>query len=151
MLISRRTDLDPTAEIAKMFPHPFHLSYVVTLAPHQLSTDLHVVNPIPSSLPAVAEKLSGAAQAVASALPASIAPSTSNIQGETDAAKTASELKFQALLHTYIRVEDASKVKIKGLKQGLTYVDKTKGGSLETWQGGDLTIQQETDRWVAYP
>ena len=26
------------------FPHEFKLSYVVTLAPHQLSTDLHVVN-----------------------------------------------------------------------------------------------------------
>jgi len=144
--VSIRLHLDPTAEIAKTFPHPFSLSYVVTLAPHQLATDLHVVNPLPSSLPAVAQKVTDAAQSVASALPASIAPSASSIQGETAAAKTASELKFQALLHTYIRVEDASKVKIKGLKKGLTYVDKTKGGILETWEGGDLTIQQETDR-----
>jgi glucose-6-phosphate 1-epimerase len=42
--------LDPTVnnKIASLFPNPFLLTYVVTLAAHQLSTDLHVVNTSPS-------------------------------------------------------------------------------------------------------
>jgi glucose-6-phosphate 1-epimerase len=36
--------LEPTPEIKEVFPHPFHLAYVVTLTAHQLSTDLHVTN-----------------------------------------------------------------------------------------------------------
>lgn len=100
--------LDPTAETNKIFPSPFHLSYVVTLSAHELSTDLHVENP------------------------------SSNPGGK--------ELKFQALLHSYLRVEDASKIKVKGLKKGLTYIDKVKGQTKETWEGGDLKIEQEVDR-----
>ena len=42
--------LDPTVnnKIASLFPNPFLLTYVVTLAAHQLSTDLHVANTSPS-------------------------------------------------------------------------------------------------------
>ncbi|KAJ2920337.1 hypothetical protein MD484_g222, partial [Candolleomyces efflorescens] len=36
--------LEPTAKISSIYEHPFKLAYVVTLALHQLSTDLHVRN-----------------------------------------------------------------------------------------------------------
>lgn len=36
--------LEVTPEIEAVFPHRFSLAYVVTLATHQLSTDLHVEN-----------------------------------------------------------------------------------------------------------
>ncbi|KAF9481423.1 galactose mutarotase-like protein [Pholiota conissans] len=36
--------LVPTSKIAASYERPFHLSYVVTLVAHQLSTDLHVTN-----------------------------------------------------------------------------------------------------------
>ncbi|KAG8905431.1 hypothetical protein FRB99_008977 [Tulasnella sp. 403] len=42
--VSVRFRLDPNDEIKAVFPHPFSLEYVVTLAAHQLSTDLHVSN-----------------------------------------------------------------------------------------------------------
>ncbi|KAG9078444.1 hypothetical protein FS749_009521, partial [Ceratobasidium sp. UAMH 11750] len=42
--VSVRLVLEPTPEIAAVFPNPFHLAYVVTLTAHQLSTDLHVKN-----------------------------------------------------------------------------------------------------------
>jgi len=42
--VSVRFKLEPTAEIKESFPHSFTLSYVVTLAAHQLSTDMHVQN-----------------------------------------------------------------------------------------------------------
>lgn len=37
--------LDPNPRIASIYAKSFHLAYVVTLAAHQLSTDLHVDNP----------------------------------------------------------------------------------------------------------
>ncbi|KII86064.1 hypothetical protein PLICRDRAFT_178352 [Plicaturopsis crispa FD-325 SS-3] len=42
--VSVRLTLEPTPSILAMFDKPFHLAYVVTLAEHQLSTDLHVKN-----------------------------------------------------------------------------------------------------------
>ncbi|KAG6884787.1 hypothetical protein C0992_005769, partial [Termitomyces sp. T32_za158] len=36
--------LEPTEKIRRTYDRPFHLAYVVTLAEHQLSTDLHVTN-----------------------------------------------------------------------------------------------------------
>ncbi|KAG6884340.1 hypothetical protein C0993_012033, partial [Termitomyces sp. T159_Od127] len=36
--------LEPTEEIRRIYDRPFHLLYVVTLAEHQLRTDLHVTN-----------------------------------------------------------------------------------------------------------
>ncbi|KAJ4486144.1 galactose mutarotase-like domain-containing protein [Lentinula aciculospora] len=42
--VSVRLALEPTAKITAVYNKPFHLSYVVTLAEHQLSTDLHVKN-----------------------------------------------------------------------------------------------------------
>ncbi|PFH54485.1 hypothetical protein AMATHDRAFT_135247 [Amanita thiersii Skay4041] len=42
--VSVRFTLDPTAKIQAVYKHAFKLSYVVTLAEHQLSTDLHVEN-----------------------------------------------------------------------------------------------------------
>lgn len=128
--VSVRFTLDPNAEIARVFPHAFHLTYVVTLTAHQLSTDLHVVNPsldLTSGL--------GASSVAAAA--------TSAVKAVSGASR---ELKFQALLHTYLRVEDASKIKIQGLKQGLEYVDKVKGGQVAKWEGGDLQIEGEVDR-----
>jgi hypothetical protein len=38
-------ELDPTPAIKEVFPHDFNLTYVVTLAAHELSTDIHVENP----------------------------------------------------------------------------------------------------------
>ncbi|QRW19016.1 glucose-6-phosphate isomerase [Rhizoctonia solani] len=42
--VAVRLVLEPTPKIKEVFPHPFHLAYVVTLTAHQLSTDLHVTN-----------------------------------------------------------------------------------------------------------
>jgi glucose-6-phosphate 1-epimerase len=42
-------DLSPTAQISSKFEQDFHLAYVVTLAEHQLNTDLHVYNPSESA------------------------------------------------------------------------------------------------------
>ncbi|KAF9076292.1 galactose mutarotase-like domain-containing protein [Rhodocollybia butyracea] len=42
--VSVRLTLEPTPKIAAVYSKSFHLSYVVTLAEHQLSTDLHVKN-----------------------------------------------------------------------------------------------------------
>ncbi|TRM66329.1 galactose mutarotase-like domain-containing protein [Schizophyllum amplum] len=42
--VSVKLYLVPTPEIEKVFDKPFALAYVVTLAEHQLSTDLHVTN-----------------------------------------------------------------------------------------------------------
>lgn len=41
--------LDPNEEISSIYPKQFHLAYVVTLAAHQLSTDIHVQNTSSSS------------------------------------------------------------------------------------------------------
>ena len=43
--------LESTEEIRKVYDRPFQLGYVVTLAEHQLSTDLHVKNTSTSSPP----------------------------------------------------------------------------------------------------
>ncbi|GAW03637.1 galactose mutarotase-like protein [Lentinula edodes] len=42
--VSVRLTLEPTSKITAVYSKPFHLTYVVTLAEHQLSTDLHVKN-----------------------------------------------------------------------------------------------------------
>ncbi|KAF8203650.1 galactose mutarotase-like domain-containing protein [Pholiota molesta] len=42
--VSVRFVLDPNPKISAVYEKPFHLAYVVTLAAHQLSTDLHVQN-----------------------------------------------------------------------------------------------------------
>ncbi|KIJ68442.1 hypothetical protein HYDPIDRAFT_106637 [Hydnomerulius pinastri MD-312] len=47
--VSVRLTLDPTPSIAAKYDRPFHLAFVVTLAEHQLSTDLHVTNTSTSS------------------------------------------------------------------------------------------------------
>lgn len=41
---SHRLALEPTDSIKQRFSKSFHLAYVVTLAEHQISTDLHVKN-----------------------------------------------------------------------------------------------------------
>ncbi|KAJ9119880.1 hypothetical protein QFC24_005594 [Naganishia onofrii] len=143
--VSVRFVLDPTPEIVSIFPHPFHLTYVVTLTKHELCTDIHVVNPSPTK--SLTGAVSAAVDAVTSALPASVTGSESKVpQSVDDAAQH--ELKFQALFHTYLAVDDASKVKIKGLKQGLTYLDKVgpEGWTERTWEGGDLVIDKQVDR-----
>ncbi|KAJ9106895.1 hypothetical protein QFC20_003903 [Naganishia adeliensis] len=142
--VSVRFALDPTPEITAIFPHPFHLTYVVTLTKHELSTDIHVVNPGPTK--SLTGAISAAADAVASVLPASVSGTESKIPGSVEEAAT-HELKFQALFHTYLRVSDAKSVKIKGLKSGLTYLDKVGGPWTErTWEGGDLVIDKQVDR-----
>ncbi|KAF9270229.1 galactose mutarotase-like protein [Marasmius fiardii PR-910] len=42
--VSVRLVLEPSQKISAVYPKPFRLSYVVTLAEHQLSTDIHVTN-----------------------------------------------------------------------------------------------------------
>ncbi|KAL0951175.1 hypothetical protein HGRIS_007906 [Hohenbuehelia grisea] len=42
--VSVRLTLEPNPEISAKYTKAFHLAYVVTLAEHQLSTDLHVTN-----------------------------------------------------------------------------------------------------------
>lgn len=44
MLIERLPALESTPSIQEKFSKPFELAYVVTLAEHQISTDLHVKN-----------------------------------------------------------------------------------------------------------
>ena len=112
--------LDPTPSIIAQFPHPFHLSYVVSLTKHELSTDLHVVNPSGT------DSILSAARSVAD----TVIPS--------GLAQESKDLRFQGLFHTYLAVSDASTVVTKGLRKGLRYVDNIKGGSEEVWDGGDL-------------
>ncbi|KAI0793497.1 galactose mutarotase-like protein [Abortiporus biennis] len=47
--VSIRLTLEPTDAIKQVYERPFHLAYVVTLAEHQLVTDLHVKNTALSS------------------------------------------------------------------------------------------------------
>ncbi|KAF9241373.1 galactose mutarotase-like domain-containing protein [Melanogaster broomeanus] len=47
--VSVRLTLGPTPSIRAKYDRPFHLAYVVTLAEHQLTTDLHVTNPSAST------------------------------------------------------------------------------------------------------
>jgi len=42
--VSVKLTLEPKAGITEKYERPFHLAYVITLAEHQLSTDLHVRN-----------------------------------------------------------------------------------------------------------
>lgn len=56
---------------------------------------------------------------------------------------SASDLKFQALLHSYLAVDDATTAYASGLEPGLKYVDKVKGGEVSTWQGGELRFAKE--------
>ncbi|KAI0756990.1 galactose mutarotase-like protein [Daedaleopsis nitida] len=42
--VSVKLSLEPNTAVQQQFDHPFHLDFVVTLAEHQLSTDLHVKN-----------------------------------------------------------------------------------------------------------
>jgi glucose-6-phosphate 1-epimerase len=55
----------------------------------------------------------------------------------------ASPLRFEAALHTYFRVADIGKVRIRGL-DGIRYLDKTDGNREKT-QKGEVTIAAETD------
>ncbi|KAA1467176.1 glucose-6-phosphate 1-epimerase [Dentipellis sp. KUC8613] len=48
--VSVRFTLGPTPKITALYDRPFQLAYVVTLAAHELSTNLHVTNPAPSGL-----------------------------------------------------------------------------------------------------
>ena len=50
----------------------------------------------------------------------------------------------QVLIHTYLRVEDITKVEVTGLEEA-EYVDKVDGASTKTQSGG-VTITGETDR-----
>ncbi|EMD42048.1 hypothetical protein CERSUDRAFT_110596 [Gelatoporia subvermispora B] len=49
--VSVKLTLDPNGRVTEKFDKPFHLEYVVTLAEHQLSTDLHVKNTAQSTTP----------------------------------------------------------------------------------------------------
>ncbi|KAL2013344.1 hypothetical protein VTN00DRAFT_869 [Thermoascus crustaceus] len=53
--------------------------------------------------------------------------------------------EFQVLLHSYLRVDDISKIRIKNL-QSKTYVDKTQNATTHTESSPALAITQETDR-----
>ncbi|KAL1407072.1 hypothetical protein Q8F55_006485 [Vanrija albida] len=81
--------------------------YVVTLAGHQLVSDLHIRN-----------------------------------NGTED-------FKFQALLHTYLAVPDASKISLTGIAAGVTYKDKVLGGQEFKAPGGSLVVDRQIDRVYA--
>lgn len=53
--------------------------------------------------------------------------------------------EFQALLHTYLRIKDISKIRINNL-QSATYVDKTDQYAVKTESSPAVAIAQETDR-----
>ncbi|KAI2604609.1 galactose mutarotase-like protein [Hypoxylon sp. NC1633] len=53
-------------------------------------------------------------------------------------------IEFQVLMHTYLRVDDISKVQITGLEES-EYVDKVDAAKAKT-QSGAITITGETDR-----
>ncbi|KAL1998806.1 hypothetical protein VTN02DRAFT_5542 [Thermoascus thermophilus] len=53
--------------------------------------------------------------------------------------------EFQVLLHTYLRVDDISTIRIKNL-QNKTYVDKTRNATVHTESSPALAITGETDR-----
>ncbi|CAL5873630.1 uncharacterized protein PFLUO_LOCUS7911 [Penicillium psychrofluorescens] len=53
--------------------------------------------------------------------------------------------EFQVLMHTYLNVEDISKVRVKNL-ENKNYVDKTRGATSHTESSPALAITQETDR-----
>lgn len=55
---------------------------------------------------------------------------------------------FQALLHSYFAVPDASKISITGIDSGAAYFDKAGGGQMKTWSGGPLKIENEVDSCV---
>ncbi|KAG6813781.1 hypothetical protein H0H92_007193 [Tricholoma furcatifolium] len=42
--VSVRLTLEPTERVRNVYDRPFHLSYVVTLAEHQITTNIHVTN-----------------------------------------------------------------------------------------------------------
>jgi glucose-6-phosphate 1-epimerase len=42
------TALEPDHSIKEIYHKPFKLAYVITLEEHQLSTDLHIINPSPT-------------------------------------------------------------------------------------------------------
>lgn len=145
------TALDPTPATLAQFPQAFHLSFVVTLTAHELSTDLHVVNPLPShtTMGGVTQAAQAVLSAAQAALPAALSADGSPSNTNTEQTAESKDLKFQALFHTYLRVSDSKKIKVQGLKNGLSYIDKVKGGSKQVWEGGDLTIGGEVDRLVA--
>ncbi|KAJ5811989.1 hypothetical protein N7474_008290 [Penicillium riverlandense] len=53
--------------------------------------------------------------------------------------------EFQVLMHTYLHVEDISKVRVKNL-ENKTYVDKTRGATSHIESSPALAITEETDR-----
>ncbi|KAJ5675479.1 hypothetical protein N7462_008376 [Penicillium macrosclerotiorum] len=53
--------------------------------------------------------------------------------------------EFQVLMHTYLRVEDISNIRVKNL-ESKTYVDKTRNASSHTETSPALAITEETDR-----
>ncbi|KAJ5610620.1 hypothetical protein N7510_007339 [Penicillium lagena] len=53
--------------------------------------------------------------------------------------------EFQVLMHTYLNVEDISKVRVKNL-ENKTYVDKTRNATSHTESSPALAITEETDR-----
>lgn len=58
------------------------------------------------------------------------------------------DFKFQALLHSYLAVPDATKVSITGIDAGVTYKDKILGGETGTAPGGALVVDRPLDRCV---
>ena len=61
------------------------------------------------------------------------------------------DFKFQALLHNYLAVPDASKLMVEGLQKGQMWKDKTEGFKEKEWPGGPLKISKEQDGLVAVP
>lgn len=56
------------------------------------------------------------------------------------------EFKFQALIHGYLAVPDASKIKMTGMGKGTRFYDKAAGGKMDTWEEETLVVDKEVDR-----
>jgi glucose-6-phosphate 1-epimerase len=53
-------------------------------------------------------------------------------------------LRYEAALHTYFRIGDVNKVRVRGL-DGVSYIDKVDSNRVKP-QSGDVTLTGETDR-----
>ncbi|OJJ40948.1 hypothetical protein ASPWEDRAFT_102907 [Aspergillus wentii DTO 134E9] len=59
--------------------------------------------------------------------------------------KGSQNFDFQVLMHTYLKIDDITKIRVKNL-ESKTYVDKVRNASTFTEESSALPITQETDR-----
>lgn len=59
--------------------------------------------------------------------------------------KGSQNFDFQVLMHTYLKIDDITQIRIKNL-ESKTYIDKTRNATTHTETSSALEINQETDR-----